>query len=215
MSSLESRLAALAEAAFPPTPDIAVVVTTGLSERPNLPSRRGRGALALAGALVLGGGATVAAVELSGPESVEITRVERLPSPPRPQPALGITARTLKEASALAGFDVRAHETPREIHVDGGVVTLVHDDVVVTEAQGIGLEKIIGPDTGVRVLRVGGARAVFFTGGDRRIFEFVRPRLTSAPTLVVEAGRILIRIEGAGLARARAIATALLRSPAP
>lgn len=218
MSNLEARLTALADTAFPPTPNLQwswqakAVRTPGFATR----GRRG-GALALVGVLVLAGGATVAAVELTGPEDVLITRIAELPPLPGPSPLdLGPKADSLAEASALAGFTVRAHARPQEIHVDrDGIVTLVYDDVVVTQTEGILLEKVVGPDTDVRVLRVAGTRAVFFTGGNPRIYDYARPRLTSAPTLVVQSRRLLVRIEGASLERARTIATDLLRSPAP
>ena len=216
MSTLEARLTALADTAFPPTPDLTAKWQAKPVQKPGFAARgRRSGALALVGALVLAGGATVTAIELSGPEDVEITRVQTLPSLPYSPPKLGQKVGSLQEASIRAGFTVRAHERPNEIHLDRfGVVTRVYDDGIISEAQGFGLEKVVGPQTEVRILRVDGARAVFFTGGPRR-FQFPEPRLTSAPTLVVQTGQLVIRIEGAGLDRAREIATALLRSPAP
>ena len=218
MTPLEARLTAMADSAFPPTPDLAAtwdakpLTVSGNATR----SRRGHGALAVVAALVLGGGATVAAVELAGPEDVQVTRVETLPSIPVAPPGLGREVAGVEEASALAGFDVRTHVPPRSVHVDrDGIVTLVYDDVVITQTQGFPLEKVVGPDTDVRVLRVAGARAVFFTGGDPRIYDYAKPRLTESPTLVVQARELLIRIEGASLERARQIATDLLRFPAP
>lgn len=217
MSTLEARLGALADTAFPPTPDLTGSWAAKSTHEVQKAARGWRGgALALAGAVVLAGGAAVTATQLSGPQDVEITRVDSLPSLPIPsRPDLGVEVGTLEEASTRAGFAVRAHATPNAIHVDRfGVVTLTYDDVVISQARGIGLEKVVGPETKVRVLRVGGARAVFFTGGPRR-FHFPEARLTSSPTLVVQTGELVLRIEGAPLERARQIATALLRSPAP
>jgi hypothetical protein len=230
--TLEERLRAAAADAFPPTPDLtgtwAVKATTEVALTAQ-PWRRRTIALALAALLVPT--AAIAAVELLTPDHI---RIERTPTlPPLPAPAasdLGRPVSTLGEASSRAGFPVQtpaALGPPEEIRVTDEIVTLVWKDVVLTQVparQGDEaiLVKTVGRGTGVERVSVAGAPGFFLTGAPHAVaylrpngeFAALPPRL-AGNALAFERDGLVIRIEGTGLTRTRALRLARATAPPP
>lgn len=223
MTSLEARLRALADDAFPPTPDLATWAVLSAPQAPKTAHgwrwTRRRALLAALAALLIPAGAI--AVNAVWPKHVKLERVERLsPLPQTPAPDLGPKAKTIAEASDRAGFAVQALPTPpHAIHVLGDLVTLSYADVVITEVRAQHepdvLIKEVGPDTTVTQVPPNG---FFLSGAPHAVAyftpdgRFVRlpPRL-AGNTLVFERDGLAIRIEGPGLglARARQLSTQL------
>jgi hypothetical protein len=173
-------------------------------------------------------------LELLGLRGATVERVSRPPPAERAQPELGRRT-TLAEAQRQARFRVLLHRRPDQVFFSdraaGGLVTLGfrprHGEerlpgtrlgVIVGEFRGDlepGLvSKAAGPGTRVESLRIDGQPAIWLSGGAHAFF-YVSPdgdtreapaRLASN-TLLVERGRLLVRIEGK-IARRRAIAIA-------
>ena len=80
--SLEARLHALADDAFPPTPDLAGRWSTKPAPQAGFADRRRRWPIAVAVAALLIPAGTVAAVELWGPDNLRLRSVDRLPAAP-------------------------------------------------------------------------------------------------------------------------------------
>ncbi len=205
--SLEARLAALADDAFPPTPDLAAPVRARLGGQRN---RRGRfggpRVVAVLAALVLIPAGTVAAIEVWGPASPELRSVDRLPPAPPPAGTGGSTVATLAQAADRAGFEPRLppflDAEPRDIRVRRYMRTCKAGDATVTELEGsLIVEKVLAPGAEVERLTVDGAEAIFIRGEHdlvvRTADDFVvLPRRRVGDVLVYERDGIVIRVEG-------------------
>lgn len=221
---IEARLRALADDAFPPTPDLAAAWAGESVPHPGLPAhrRRWRGIAVVVAALLVPA-AAVGALELLGPGDVRIVRVTRLPRLAPAAPPLGERVGTAAEASAHAGFAVRvpaslAGERPT-IHVLGEIVTLAYEDVVITEVptseeNADVLVKTLGPGTEARRVSVRGAPGWFLSGAPHGVayitptgrFARLAPRL-AGNTLVYQRDGLVIRVEGERLTLERALRT--------
>jgi hypothetical protein len=169
--------------------------------------------VAIAALLIPAG--TVAAVEVWGPESVELRSVDRLPAAPERAQQRGEEVGSLAEAAQRAGFTPRIPpllDEIRAITVEGRIVTFQAGTASVTELPGeLVVEKMLVAGTKVDRVRYDGAEALFIRGTHDVIVETARgiavvPRERAGPTLVYERDGIVIRIEGL---------TAPPRSPAP
>jgi hypothetical protein len=236
VTPLEQRLLALGAALeSPPAPDLVSAVTARLAPRRRRrfapPPRR---ALALAFALLLlgAGGAMAitpvrhAVLDLFDLRGATVQRVPRLPPAPpgasRPLPA----GRRIPVATARHAASFRAllppHASAAYLGAEpaGGRITLVAGRVQIVEYRGAVspyLEKMVGPDTRVRRLRVNGGRGVFLSGAPHQVIvEDVHGQ--SHPDEVHLAGDVLlweqrgliVRIEGArSLREALALARSL------
>jgi hypothetical protein len=206
--TLEARLHALADDAFPPTPDLAA--RWALEPAPDVGSAahrwRRRRTLAIAAALVLAPAATVAAVELWGPAHVRVRTGAILPPGPTDPQAGGKEVQTLSQAADRAGFEPFTppflDADPRNIRVRSGVVTFEQGDATVTEIHGsLFVEKTISTAADAQQVRVDGTEAWFFRGRHDVLVETadgatVLERRRAGPTLVYERGGIVVRVEG-------------------
>ena len=229
-TDLDRRLVALAaDAAWPPTPDLATAVAANVHEggswAPLMDVRRRRRRRALVAALaalvLVPAGAAFGddVLEWLGLASVEVKREPRLPPDAR-RPALDeLGARvTLAEARRRAGFTPVAParlDPPEEVRERDGVVTLVYDGGATLLAELRGalsedlVQKTVAPGGSVR--RVPGG--IFFSGPDHA-YLYVRPDgenmegrpFLAGDTLVVQRGDLLLRLERRrGLTAARAL----------
>ena len=163
--SLEARLTALADDAFPPTPDLAARwAGSGAPQAPKTAHGWRRWGVAAVIAAVLVPAGTVAAVEVWGPESVQLRSVDRLPADVPPAQRRGEDVASLAEAAARAGFVPRQPPLPgdiRAITVDGRTVRFQAGAATVTELPGdLVVEKTLGSATKVQRLRYDGAPEV-------------------------------------------------------
>jgi hypothetical protein len=216
-AELEQRLRALgAEAAWPPTPDLAASVAERLAGAPSVEerglwarffdTRRSRGrrrrllAAAFAALLLVPAAAAFGddLLEWLGLRSVEVRREPALPPGAR-RPALDdLGARvTLAEAARRARFAPVVPErlgAPEEVRVRGGVVTLVYDGGALLLAELRGaldrdlVRKIAGPGTRVQQLPGGG---LFFSGRDH-VYLYLRPDGSVAQGRPFLAGNTLL-----------------------
>jgi hypothetical protein len=225
--TLEERLRAAAPDAFPPTPDLtgtwAVKTTTEVALTAQ-PWRRRTIALALAALLVPT--AAIAAVELLTPDHIRIEHTPALPPLPAPAPTdLGEQVPTIDEASHRAGFPVQSIGRPEQIHVNAQIVTLTYPHVIITQVpvrqnEPAILLKTLGPGSDVEQVSVGGAPGFFLTGAPHAV-AYLRPNgevATLPPrlagtTLAFERDGLVIRIEGTGLTRTRALRLARATAP--
>lgn len=216
--SLEARLTALADDAFPPTPDLAAAVPARLLGETVVTRRfrRARVAAAVAVAVLIPAG-TVAAIELWGPDRVRVRTVEGLPpAPATPAPQSGERVASLAAAADRAGFEPHTppflDARPTDIRVRDGVVTFRAGPATVTEVGGrLFVEKTIGSARDAQRVIVDGAEGWFFTGPHDVLVETaggatVLERRRAGPTLVYERDGVVVRVEGL---------TAPPRSPAP
>lgn len=221
---IEARLAALADDAFPATPDVAAAVAERLRTSPVTPTRqrpRWLRAWVVVAALLV---PTAALAAVLGFPGVRIVRVAQLPPLPDLAGAdLGPTVPTVPAATRRAGFAVRAIARlgrPAAIHAGAGaVVTLVYAEVVVTELRARPgpevMTKTIGPDTRVEHVDVEGAPGVFLSGAPHELtymtptgrFAAIPPRL-AGNALAFQRDGLIIRIEGERLTLRRALALA-------
>ena len=237
MPDLEARLRRLGPVAFPPTPELAGAVGARLrAGEPIAQTRRlraPRGLVIALAALALPAAAVAAVpdtrhavLDWLGLRHVRVERVEHLPHLPGLQRAdLGTRVDSVHEASHRAGFAVQvpgALGAPGAVYVAGDLVSLVYDDVVVTEARARRvpdlLKKVIGPATTVERVSVRGAPGVFISGPPHEVLYLppdgggVRPipsRL-AGNTLAFEPRGLVVHIEGRiGKARALTIARSL------
>lgn len=205
--TLESRLRALADDAFPPTPDLAGRWGASTGRQPAKSARRRRRWVAGAVAALLAIPAAVGAVELWGPENVGLRSVETLPPPPRAGKPTGDRVASLAAAAARAGFAptvpgfVRA--APSDIRVRRGVVTFRAGRVTVTELEGrLFLGKTLGPGTDAERVVVDGEEGWFISGARHDVVvesaagTAVLPRRRAGAALVYERDGVVIRVEG-------------------
>ncbi len=219
---------------YPATPDVVGAVRSELranpAPSPSKSARRRFAAIAV-GALLATGGVAVAAVpdlreaaldliDLRG-ETIESTTAPA-PDPPRSEPDLG-RAVTLEEARAELGFDPVLPDigAPDELfvrsEVPGGELAASYRDgeLLVTQFRGDVLpyyaKKIVPMATRVSELRVEGDEAVWIAGAPH-FFAYMAPdgsvrenrTRVAENVLVLERGRLLVRIEGE-LTRTQAI----------
>lgn len=183
MSELEARLTRLAPSLeWPPTPDIAAAVGSRLAPRRRRAVIRRPLAVALAGLLLLAGGAFAASPgfrdavgDLFGIGGVEIKRVPQAPRV-RPGAALGLGKEaTLADVRGRAGFRVIAPAQFDTVWFSrqppGGQVAFVRERprrVVLMEFRGdqvrAFIEKSIGPGTTARNVSVNGGAGVWLDG---------------------------------------------------
>ena len=206
--SLEARLHALADDAFPPTPDLAARwAGKRVPQTPNTAQgwRRRRVAL-IAAAAILVPAATVAAVELWGPGHVRVRTVGILPPAPTEPQHGGKKVQTLTQAADRAGFAPFTPSfldaEPNNIRVRAGVVTFNAGEAIVTEVHGsLFVEKTISTAADAQQVRVDGREAWFFTGQHDVLVETaagftVLDRRRAGPTLVYERDGVVVRVEG-------------------
>lgn len=183
MSELEARLTRLAPSLeWPPTPDIAAAVGSRLAPRRRRAVIRRPLAVALAGLLLLAGGAFAASPgfrdavgDLFGIGGVEIKRVPQAPRV-RPGADLGLGKEaTLADVRGRAGFRVIAPAQFDTVWFSrqppGGQVAFVRERprrVVLMEFRGdqvrAFIEKSIGPGTTARNVSVNGGAGVWLDG---------------------------------------------------
>ena len=232
MAELEIRLRAIGAAAFPPAPELAEAVgvrlRAGETARPRR-FTRGR-AVALAFAALLVPAAAVAAVpdtrhsvlDWLGLRHVRVERVRHLPKLPGLKEAdLGTHVGSVSEASDRAGFAVRvpaALGRPRAIYAaGGGIVSLVYDEVLVTELRALQepelIKKALVAGTTVEPVSIDGTDGFFFSGAPHEVLFAPRdggpirplpPRL-AGNTLAFERRGLVVRIEGRSLTKKRAL----------
>lgn len=234
MPELETRLAAVAPDAFPPAPDLAAAVGARLraGDAPRLQRLRRGHAVALAFAALLIPAAAVAAVpdtrhavlDWLGLRHVRVERVQHLPELPGLRTTdLGKRVPSVAAASRRAGFGVRAPGAlgpPARTYVAGGIVSLVYDDVVITELEAIQepdlLKKALVAGTTVEPVSIDSTPGYFFSGAPHEVLYAPRdgsairplpPRL-AGNTLAFERRGLVVRIEGRSLTKRRALAIA-------
>jgi hypothetical protein len=213
---------------YPATPPIAEAVGRELSHRAaparRLPTRRVLVLAALA-TLLLSGAVVAAALEVFDLRGATVERAEKLPAAPDPASPLDLGRELpLSEARRLAGFRVVVPEAlgaPDAVYLrrgtPGGEVTLAYHGLGTLVGQFRGdlarefVGKVAGQATRVERLRVGGARALWIEGAPH-LFFYREPggairegsiRL-ARNVLLLERGRVLVRLEGA-FSRQRAV----------
>ncbi|HMJ37348.1 MAG TPA: hypothetical protein VK501_25815 [Baekduia sp.] len=211
-----------AQAAWPPTPDLAAAVAARLArEAPaaHAPRRR-RAALrraprrlvvALVAALLV---VPAGALALPGPRHAILdalglrhVTVERRPAPLPPaarDPHLGERT-TLARAAGAAGFAPRvpaALGPPDRIFYRDGIVTLAYDHRLLF-AQAAGrldrdvLSKVIAVDAHARSVRVAGAPGLFLAASHAyQWLDATGPLVRSGPALIWERDGRVFRLEG-------------------
>lgn len=245
---LEDDLRALRDdVAWPPAPDVAATLPARLggpgrggAATLRRPAARRRARLAVAVALLavaVAGAvppARSAVLELLGVEGGErIRRVDEPPvAPPRERPS-DAPGRRVSPAEARSAVDVplrppRALGPPDELRVwdgvpGGAVILLYGRDTALWSFRGSAtayVEKLAGPETVVRRVRVGGARGVWLTGAP---FGFLvatpSGRVVEGTSAVVDAnvlawrrGPVAYRLETRlGLAAALRVASSVGR----
>jgi hypothetical protein len=220
MPDLPQELRALAaDAAWPPTPDLAPAVMALLPAAPGrIPPRPARGArrprrlvLAVVAALLL---VPAAALAIPGPrhailETLGLRHVEvqRREPPPRTtrDPRLGDRT-TLTGAAALAGFAPlvpTALGPPDRTFVRGDIITMVYDREHLLLGQARGnvdrdvLRKVLGVDQAARRVRVDGRPGLFLPGRHAYAwFDATGPLVRSGPALIWERDGRVLRLEG-------------------
>jgi hypothetical protein len=232
------------EVAWPPTPDLAAALpelTAALPPRPagrRWPASRLRAVLASALVVVLAIGAVPparsAVLDLLNLESGEqARRVRTLPPAPRresPAQAPGAPT-TVARARARVAFPVRLPAVlgvPAAVRVweglPGGAVILIYGDRSALWAfegsSAAYVEKLVTPQSALRRVRVGGARATWITGAPVGFLVRDRNRLAvegsaaivDANVLVWREGGVAYRLETRdGLGRALAVARSVGR----
>jgi hypothetical protein len=205
---IEARLRALADDAFPPTPDLATAWAAKSTYTVTLGAHPRRRRWLLAALVALFVPATALAVRALWPAHITIIRVETLPTPTTTAPDLGREVATVAEA----GFRVLTLGTPNHIYILGDIVTLTYPDVVVTEAPARHerdvLVKRATPGTIVEHVPEG-----YFLSGAPHVVSYIAPdgRYQELPprmagnTLAIERTGLVIRIEGKNLTRATAL----------
>jgi hypothetical protein len=224
---LEAELRAL-PVDWPPTPDLAAAVADRL-DRPAAPRRRRFRAALVALAVLVGGAMAVeparsAILELLGLRSVRIERREPVATVQPPLGA-GLGAR-VDQAEALRRADFRPAppavlgEPLAVLYAEpppGGMVSYLYDGLLVSELIATAtpvIGKAAGSGTRVEQVRVGGARGYWLSGRphgfayvDRDGAATFADQRLAGPTLLLERGGLLLRIEGR-VTKARALAIA-------
>ena len=223
MPELERDLATLAaELDWPQTPDL--VTPTLRRVRGRAPRRRRPWLVIAVAALAIGVPATAVAFDWFGLRDVEVRRV---PAPPRAEdPELG-TRLPLAQAARRAGVTplvppalagAAAYETGGRLSLRGGGLLLQQRRGGLDRAL---LQKIVAVGGDIERLRVGGSPALWFPTPHAYLWVTPRgdvneePPARSGPALVWERGGRVLRLEGARLTRARALAIAEAARPAP
>lgn len=215
---VERDLALLAaDAAFPPTPDIAGAVAARLHAAPPRQARLTRRSLAVViAALVALPAGTVAAIEPAREEVLEFlglrsASVRVAPElPPQRSGSAGATV-SLDEARDRVPYAIllpRALGEPSRVQLNGERVTLTYGGGVrLTELEGGGLldfvEKIVTQDASVRRVTVEGDPGIWIAGGRHFVFfrdaaGRIREQRTAGPTLLFERDGLVLRVEGIG-----------------
>jgi hypothetical protein len=237
VTELEQRLTALGAALeVPPTPDLVPGVLARLPARTRRrrPARRTL-AVALAGLLLVAGGAMAAAptrhliLRVLGLRGVQIERVPHLPTHPAPAPPtalrLGLGHRvTLAAARHAVTFTVLAPPGSPAVYagrdVPGGRVSFLIGRVLITEFRGTATPfvfKVLGPRTKLTHVRVDGGPGVFLSHAPHQVL-FQSPNggvradgvRLAGDVLLFDHRGITVRIEGTHtLARALALARSL------
>ncbi len=188
---------------WPQTPDVAPAVLARIGPRP----RRWPLVAAIAATLLVPAAAVAAVTDFFGLRSVEV-RVGPPPAVPTPAPDEPVT---LAEAERIAGFAPvlpPALGAPDELRARPGRIELRYGRLRLFELEGaldrILIQKSIQEPGDVH--RVPGG--AFFPG--RHFFLYLGPDgevqegRTSRPSLLVERGNLLLRLEGRGLKYERA-----------
>jgi hypothetical protein len=220
IADLERQLRELGgEIAYPATPNLARAVRARIQPEPAW--RRWRVMLAaaavvliaVAGAVALNPDARRAVAGFLGLPGFQVVKVKVLPSP---SPKVGARPVTLTEARSLAGFTVLTPDPPEHVRAlsfddtpPGGELELdLAGGAILTEVKG-GIDKgiftkMVGGDTKVTEVNVGGAIGYWFSGA-LHVFVYMDANghyrsedlRLSGDTLVFERGGVLVRIEGA------------------
>lgn len=225
MTELERALVALGrELEYPPTPDLAGAVPARLATEPRARGRTGLrfgrvGAIALAvfpiacGTVAAVPAARNAVLEALGLRGATIERRERLPAAPEPRPLdLGprITTADVRRRLGFTPLVPAAFGEPDGVHLDGEALTLDYRGrprVLITQLRGdvhpAYVGKIGSEATTIDELDLDGHRAVWVSGSPHFFFyRDPRGRLTERSlrlvgnVLLVERGRLLVRVEG-------------------
>lgn len=225
MSELETRLRSL-DVEWPDTPNLAAAVRVRLE--PRRPRRRlalrRPVAIALAGLLLLSGGALAASEDLRdaigdlfGIGGVEIKRVPEQPPPPPSRAAadLGLGRQlTLADARARVRFDVLVPAQYDSVHFSnepsGGRVSFVSErpELMLTQFRGdqtrAFIQKSLAPGTTARNVGVNGGPGVWLAGRPHEVVyrdadgevrgDAVR---LAGNVLLWEQGGLTVRLEGA------------------
>jgi hypothetical protein len=214
MPELERTLRALApDVDYPATPELLAGVAHPV-QRPSRAVRPTRTLVIAAVGLLLAAGTAVATLAPRDPKGVTIRAVDELPATPSNEPSLRPLGAqvTLERARQLATFEVLTPaEVPRRVHysalIEGGALTLVYPDLMITEYQGsvdpAFIGKLVTSRTRVDRFELHGHPAVWMDGAPhvmyvrdrdgRAIQETLR---LAGNVLLVERGGLLIRIEG-------------------
>ena len=221
------------EVEFPPTPDLAGAVRSGLG-KPAPYSPPLRRVLVLAALTLLVAAATVfaaspgardAVLDLFGIDGASVERVPTLPEAPRSTSPLGARV-TLATARREAGFEVLVPSSPPERvylskRLPGGVVSFVTGRVSVTQLQSKVerdfLRKLTTEGTRIERVRVGDDRALWLVGRPHVVFlvdahgRVIEESLRRAGNvLLFERRGVVVRVEGAdSLTTAVAVARSL------
>ena len=223
MNELETRLSAL-DVEWPDTPNIAAAVQLRLEPRRRRPFALRRPlAVALAGLLVLSGGALAASEDLRdaigdlfGIGGVEIKRVpERPPPPPATGADLGLgRAVSLADARDRVSFDVLVPGQYDSVYYSsepaGGRVSFVSEQpqLMLTEFRGdqirTFIQKSIAPGTTARNVSVNGGPGVWLAGRPHQVIyrdadgEIREDAVRLAGNVLLwEQGGLTLRLEGA------------------
>jgi RNA polymerase sigma-70 factor, ECF subfamily len=133
----------------------------------------------------------------------DIERVAVLPPVERRPIAAGLGPVVSRaKAAAVLGTDPIAPDVP--LHLRGGVVSFLDGHTLVSELrdeQGILLKKLVTGST--RVVAV--PNGVWLTGAPHAYFFPQEPPRLAGNVLLVQHGRLLIRLEGPGLTKAAAL----------
>ena len=230
---IEARLADLAQhVAFPPEPDVAARVRERLAAEAAAPEGRRAGRLPRGGrfrrrlaiplaalALLAGGVAAVPSARSTVLDWLGIggVTIERVPEAPTPTPsALDLGQRIAAPAGLLVPDELGP---PDEVYRDGELVTLLYREprILLTQFRGRVEEplirKLVGPDTTVEPVRVGGEPGYWLGAAHALLYEDpaggIReaPQRLAGPTLVWRHGDLTLRLE-ADITKSRALAIA-------